>query len=55
MAGEVDSHKPLARSLILEMLSIRSTGILKHRVIRDPGLLIEDVFLPLVVFGFFYK
>jgi hypothetical protein len=37
------------------MLSIKSTGALKHCGIRDPGLLVEDVFLPLVVFGFFYK
>jgi hypothetical protein len=52
-AKEVYSYKPLARSLILEMLSIRSTGALKYRGIRDPGLLVRDVFLPLVVFGFF--
>jgi hypothetical protein len=36
---------------LLEMLSIRSTGALKHRGTRDPGLLVRDVFLPLVVFG----
>jgi hypothetical protein len=36
------------------MLYIRFTGALKHRGIRDPGLLVE-VILPLVVFGFFYK
>jgi hypothetical protein len=40
-----------AYSLILEMLSIWSTGVLKHRGIRDSGLLVRDVFLPLVVFG----
>jgi hypothetical protein len=55
MAGEVDNYKPLARWLILEMLSIRSTGALKYCEIMDPGLLIENIFYPSWFLAFFYK
>jgi hypothetical protein len=52
-AEEVYSHKPSTRHVrsYLKLLSIRSTGALKNRGIRDPGLFVRRVLFTLMGFG----